>query len=224
MPKTQPIEKLQTIRRQGLKGSTTEAPRANGSSTFRLVEKNDTSDATPPFSPPKSPEAKPLPSSTVNSPGTDVAFGWERFFQIAHELPSLFVQHWKELALNQDVIPLDPDWDKYYALDVAGILRILTVRVPSGQLVGYVFLMAGPHLHYRSTLWAHVDMFWMDPVYRQGWTGVRLFKTLIKDAKVMGVVNLTLATKLHFMDDRVSKLLRRLGFMPIETIHAMRLV
>ncbi len=151
-------------------------------------------------------------------------FGWERFFSIAHELPPLFLEHWRELALNRDVIPLDPDWDKYYRLDVEGALRILTVRVPSGQLVGYVFLMVGPHLHYKSTLWGHVDMFWMEPVYRQGWTGVKLFKRLIQDAKKMEVANLTLATKHHFMDNRVTKLLQRLGFMPIETIHAMRLI
>ena len=151
-------------------------------------------------------------------------FGWEAFHAIAHELPPLFMQHWRELALNRDAIPLDPDWDKYYQLDVDGVLRVLTIRVPSGQLVGYVFLMVGPHLHYKSTLWGHVDMYFLDPVYRQGWTGVRLFKALIKDARIMGVVNLTLATKLHFMDNRVAKLLARLGFKPIETIHAMRLI
>ena len=83
--------------------------------------------------------------------------------------------------------------------------------------------MVGPHLHYKSTIWGHVDMYWVDPVYRQGWTAMRLFKTLIKDARIMGVVNLTLATKLHFMDNRVTKLLQRLGFQPIETNHAIRL-
>ena len=150
-------------------------------------------------------------------------FGWERFHAIAHELPPLFMQHWRELALNQDTVPLDPDWDKFYGLDVQGTLRVLTVRVPSGQLVGYGFLLVGPHLHYKSTIWGHVDMYWIDPLYRQGWLGVRFFKTLIRDAKTMGAVNLTLATKYHFMDNRVTKLLQRLGFKPIETIHAMRL-
>mgnify|MGYP001614702923 CR=1 FL=1 len=150
-------------------------------------------------------------------------FGWERFHTIAHELPPLFTEHWKELALNRDVVRLDPDWDRLYALDIQGVLRVLTARVLSGQLFGYVFLMVGPHLHYKSTLWGHVDMFWLDPVYRQGWTGVRLFKTLIKDAQTMEVVNLTLPTKHHFMDNRVTKLLQRLGFVPIETVHAMRL-
>lgn len=153
----------------------------------------------------------------------EVEFGWQRFSAIAHELPALFVQHWKELALNQDTIPLFPDWDKYYRLDIEGVFHVLTARVPDGRLVGYCFLMAGPHLHYRETVWGHTDIYWLDPVYRQGWTGARMFKALIKGARTLGVVNLTLATKLHFADNRVTKLLQRLGFRPIETIHAMRL-
>ena len=149
-------------------------------------------------------------------------FAWERFSQIAHELPPLFLQHWRELALNQDAVPLDPDWDKFYALDVQGVLRVLTVRLDK-VLIGYAFLLVGPHLHYRSTVWGHVDMYWMDPVARSGWSGVKLFKTLSRDARAMGAVNLTLTTKHHFMDNRVTKLLQRLGFTPIETVHAMRL-
>src|ERR1700753_1245125 len=160
----------------------------------------------------------PAPSGLVQP-----EFGWEGVSAIAHELPPLFPQHWGGGALNQDIIPLAPDWDKYYRLDVEGILQVLTARLPSGRLVGYAFLMVGPHLHYVTTRWGHVDMFWTDPTVRAGWTGVRLFKALIAGAKELGVVNLTLTTKLHFAENRVTKLLQRLGFKPIETVHAMRL-
>lgn len=149
-------------------------------------------------------------------------FRWERFNTIAHELPPLFQEHWREIALNQDTIPLAPDWDRYYRLDVEGALLVLTVRL-DGKLVGYAFLLAGPHLHYVTTLWGHLDMYWLDPLVRSGWTGVKFFKAVIKGARDSGVINLTLTTKLHFMDNRVAKLLARLGFKPIETVHAMRL-
>lgn len=149
-------------------------------------------------------------------------FHWERFSAIAHELPPLFIEHWRELALNQDTIPLDPDWDRFYKLDVEGVLLVLTARL-EGRLVGYAFLLGGPHLHYKSTLWGHVDMFWTDPLIRTGWTGVKFFKALIQGARESGMVNLTVPTKNHFMDNRVAKLLSRLGFKPIETVHALRL-
>lgn len=167
------------------------------------------------------PEALPRPRSRRSDPAAP-EFAWERFHAIAHELPPLFVEHWRELALNKDAIPLDPDWDRFYTLDVQNILRVLTVRL-DGSLVGYAFLLVGPHLHYRSTLWGNVDMYWLSPEMRAGWTGVKLFKTLIRDAKAIGVVNLTLSTKHHFMQNRVTKLLQRLGFVPTETVHSMRL-
>jgi GNAT superfamily N-acetyltransferase len=132
------------------------------------------------------------------------------------------MEHWRELALNQDSIKLDPDWNRFYALDIQNILRILTVRV-EGQLVGYVFLLFGPHLHYASTPWSHGDMFWLDPVYRQGWTGVKLFKALIRGVEEMGGKMLTVPVKLHFMNARVIKLLERLGFKQIEVIMAKRI-
>lgn len=149
-------------------------------------------------------------------------FAWERFSAIAHELPPLFTEHWRELALNQDSIKLDPDFDRFYRLDVEGVLRILTVRA-EGQLIGYVFLLFGPHLHYASTPWGHSDMFWLDPVYRQGWTGVKLFKELVRGVEIMGAKVLTVPVKLHFMNARVIKLLERLGFRQIEVIMSKRI-
>lgn len=147
---------------------------------------------------------------------------WERFSAIAHELPPLFEKHWRELALNQDAVRLDPDWDKFYTLDIGGVLRVLTVR-DNGILVGYLFGLFGPHLHYASTNYGHSDMFWLDPVYRQGWTGVKLFKELLRAAKEWGITVVTVPIKLHFMNARVGRLLERLGFKAIETIYARRI-
>jgi GNAT superfamily N-acetyltransferase len=221
MPKTHATERSTRILDQESKASVGVKPEKSGSFGLRVVDKSAVSDDMGLSLPPKLPEVKQPQSST--EPLQVVEFGWEKFHQIAHELPPLFVAHWKELALNQDTIPLVPDWDKYYRLDVEGVLHILTARVSTGALVGYCFLMVGPHLHYASTLWSHADMYWLDPFYRQGWTGARLFKETVKGARLMGAANLTLATKHHFMDNRVTKLLKRLGFAPIETIHAMRL-
>lgn len=149
-------------------------------------------------------------------------FAWERFSAIAHELPSLFRQHWREIALNQDAVELDPDWDKYLGLEALGILHVLTVRV-SGALVGYVFVAVGPHLHYASTKWAVVDMFWLNPVYRFGWTGVRMLIENERHLREIGVKIVHIALKLHFKGGRVAKLFKRLGYAPIEEVWAKRL-
>lgn len=130
----------------------------------------------------------------------------------------LFIEHGKELASTQ----IDIDFDQYYALDVQGILRILTVR-DAGQLVGYAFVLFGPPANHKQELWAQTSMYWLDPVLRQGWTGVKLFKTLIHDAKVMGASKLVVASTIGFEHNRVTKLLQRLGLKPTETLHSMRL-
>ncbi len=149
-------------------------------------------------------------------------FQWERFAAVAHELPPLFVEHWREVERHQDTIPLAIDWDRYYAMDIQGFLRILTVR-SDGRLVGYVFVILGPHLHYVTTPWANVDMFWLDPLFRQGWTGVKLFKELTRGVKAAGGKMLLVSAKNDFMDGRVIKLLKRLGFTAVETVMERRL-
>jgi len=149
-------------------------------------------------------------------------FAWERFSAIIHELRPLFREHWREIALNRDVVSLDPDWERYLALEHAGLLHILTVRV-SGALVGYVFVCVGPHLHYASTAWAVVDMFWLNPVYRFGWTGVRMMRDLEKGVRNLGAKVLHISHKLHVKDGRVSSIFRRLGYRPIEEIWAKTL-
>ena len=96
------------------------------------------------------------------------------------------------------------------------ILQTLTVR-SNGVLVGYVFMLVHPHLHYASTLWAQSDIFWLDPAYRSGWTGIRMFREVEAGMRKLGVKVIMLNEKLHF-DSRVGELFKRLGFTHTENI------
>ena len=77
----------------------------------------------------------PRPSARARP---ELTFQWERFSAIAHEAAPLVRRHWAEVALFQDKMTLDPDWDRAIKLDLAGILRIMTVR-HEGALVGFCF-------------------------------------------------------------------------------------
>ena len=146
---------------------------------------------------------------------------WERFMAIAKELPPLFKKHHAEIALNREAIPLDPDWDRYYNADLAGMLRCLTVRV-RGVLVGYIFVVVSPHLHYASTVFAQTDIFWLDPAWRQGWLGIRMFKQMEETLREWGVKVIYVNAKLHFMAERgtIGKLFERLGYKPTEMLYS----
>jgi len=149
------------------------------------------------------------------SAGGQPRFKWEKFAALAREIVPLWQRHWEEIAHDRDSIPLDPDFDQYYRLDLENVLHILTARV-DGELVGYTFSLIGPHLHYRSTRTAHTEMFWLAPEHRSGWTGVRLLRLTRRGLKDRGVKLHTINIKLSFANGRVAKLLSRMGYTAVD--------
>jgi hypothetical protein len=162
---------------------------------------------------------QPVPASPPRQRLSDrdrLSFQWEQFSKIHRELLPLFKKHWKEVALDQEQVPLDPDWDYYFAADARQILHILTARAPNGKLAGYVFNIVGAHNHYKSTRHAHTEMFYLHPYFRKGWQPVRMFKENLAGLKVMGVEVAMISFKLHFQNGRVGKFLARLGYEATE--------
>lgn len=154
-----------------------------------------------------------------------LTYHWEQFSQTAKQFTPLFTEHWRELALNQDSIALEPDYERYFQMELFGLLHVLAVR-DAGHLVGYAFMIVNPHLHYASTKWAVLDIFWLKPQYRKGWNGIRLFKTVERRARNLGAVVLSGTQKLHFKNEKahqVGALFEFLGYDPIETVYAKRL-
>lgn len=162
------------------------------------------------------PEAS-APPVDASSARSDLTAQVEPFHIIARELPPLFERHWKEIALHHDKIPLEPDWQRYFDLACTGTLRVMTARC-DGVLVGYIFNLVGPHLHYRSSLHAEIEMFWLDPAYRDGAFALRWFKANERYLRGLGVKRISVAVKNHFKDGRVGLLFKRLDYTPIETI------
>ena len=147
----------------------------------------------------------------------------ESFYKIRRELPPLFDRHWREIAIDQDRVPLEPDWDRYLAYTAQGVLHVTTARAPSGALAGYIFNLVGPHLHYASTKHAEIEMFWLAPEHRGGWFALRWFKKNERYLQSLGVKRINVAVKNHFKDARVGKIFERLGYAPVETVYGKAL-
>ena len=94
-------------------------------------------------------------------------FQVERWATYARDAEALWPLHWKEVALTQDAVPLDMDTERYAALDEAGILHIVTGR-DQGRLVAYFTALVLGHLHYKSTLHALTDLYYISPLWRRG--------------------------------------------------------
>lgn len=130
------------------------------------------------------------------------------------EIETLLPLHYDEIAVNKDVIPLDCNWAAYEKKERDGELHIITVRL-DGRLIGYHVSFVTPHLHYKSTLMAFVDVYFLLKEHRRGRIGLGLFQEVEKSLKARGVVKVFSGTKLH---SDISPLFERLGWHATETL------
>lgn len=148
-----------------------------------------------------------------------ITFQKEAFFKLMPELPPLFYEHWKATELDPDIMQLDIDWIRYLKMEAAGVLHIMTARLDR-DLVGYYFAIVVPRIHCKGALTAYSDMFWVTPLARKGWTGVKLFTYTEKMLRDLGVRKSYIVTKVHLP---LTILLKRLKYKFEEKLHAKRL-
>lgn len=141
-------------------------------------------------------------------------FALENIANVRREIEPLLEQHYKEIALNKDIIKLNPDWRAYAQLDAINGLRIYTAR-KDGKLMGYFVVIVSRSLHYKDHLFANNDVIFLTKTARKGLTGMKLVKYAIESLKAEGVTKLHVNTKMHQPFDPI---MERLGFEEIETV------
>jgi len=140
----------------------------------------------------------------------------ESFEENLEHLKPLLPIHYKELALNQDKVPLSPQYDKYIASEQNGGLLFVTLR-KAGQLIGYFIGFIAPGLHYSTCLTCQMDIFYVLPEHRGSGTGFQLFKFVEQQLKQRGVQRMFVGSKLH---KDASWLFEKLGYEPVETYYS----
>lgn len=146
-------------------------------------------------------------------------FQEESFQEVEGEIRGLLLEHWEEVALDKDVIPLDPDWDQYRLLEKLGMLSIIAARDDEGTLIGYYVAFIRKHLHYAGSLTAYSDLYFIKPQYRKGRVGLRLFQAHEKAMKAKGVQKIYTMHKLH-VHSTMGRLLGFMGYRHIENIYS----
>ena len=149
--------------------------------------------------------------------GISLRYQVESYSACLGELKAIYPQHWQEIALNKDQIELDPDYELYAKLDELGAVHLVTAR--DGRfLVGYHISFIRPHLHYRRSLTAFTDIFYLLPEYRRGLNGYNLLKFFVDSVREIGVERIYMMTKLAI---DLTPILDRLGFSEIEHLHTL---
>ena len=148
---------------------------------------------------------------------SDITYQQEFLEEInKEELEELCKYHWKEIALYQDKVELNPDYEFYQQGSDSGNLRFFTVK-DNGKLVGYMVFNVDFHLHYKDDLYAIADVLFLHPNYRKkliGFEFINYCEKALKDANV-SVVILNMKTSLPF-----DKLCESMGYDYVERIYS----
>jgi GNAT superfamily N-acetyltransferase len=140
----------------------------------------------------------------------------ESFEERLLELQALLPLHYRELALNQDKVPLSPRYGDYIDRERAGGLLFVTLR-DAGHLVGYFIGFIAPGLHYSTCLTCTMDIFYVHPDKRTGSAGVRMFRFVETELRRRGVQRWFMGSKIQA---DASALFKRIGAAPVETYYS----
>lgn len=140
----------------------------------------------------------------------------ESFEERLAELQVLLPLHYRELALNQDKVPLSPRYGDYIDRERAGGLIFVTLR-DAGELVGYFIGFIAPGLHYSTCLTCTMDIFYVHPDKRTGSAGVRMFRFVETELRRRGVQRWFMGSKIQA---DASALFKRIGAAPVETYYS----
>lgn len=130
------------------------------------------------------------------------------------ELKPLLPLHYKELAIHQEHVPLDPQYDLYLTHDLNGEVLYVTLR-ELGRLIGYFIGFVGPELHYKTCLGCTLDIFYVVKEHRGKLGGRVLFGEVLRELKYRKVMRLHVGYKIGSeVAEAADALFTHMGFTP----------
>ena len=145
----------------------------------------------------------------------DISYQVESFKNVRDEIDPLWEAHYKEIARHQDKVALSPDYDRYFKIDKAGMLHIVTTR-DAGKLVGYFICFVMPNIHFKEHTMASNDLIYLSPSHRKGTVAASMIKFAEKTLEKRGISRLLVNMKLA---NDFGVLMERLGYVAMERIY-----
>ena len=121
------------------------------------------------------------------------------------------------MALNKDVVPLDPQYSVYLERDRLGELLMVVLRDEDGTIAGYFIGFIAPGLHYKTCLTCTMDIFYVCDEYRGGTAPLRLFRFVERELRARGVERWFCGSKCH---QDASRLFEALKFERVEIYYS----
>ena len=140
----------------------------------------------------------------------------ESFTERVEELRPLLLSHYEKLALDRERVPLDPQWEHYFAKEQLGELMFVVLR-DNGRMVGYWIAFIAPGLHYKTCLTATMDIWNVLPEYERAGPIITLMRAVEREIERRGVNRSFVGEKIH---RPCGRLYRAFGYEPIETYYS----
>jgi len=133
----------------------------------------------------------------------------ERMADILPELHPLHVQHWQETEGYRHGFALNPDYQRYAAIERAGGLIQFTAR-KGGELAGNLRLFLSESLHTQTSLVTE-DTIFLKPEHRGGFLPMAMLRFAEQAAVSLGAQEIRSNSKLV---NRADVLMRRMKYQP----------
>lgn len=138
---------------------------------------------------------------------------WARYYR---DCQTLWLEHYDEIAVQKDRMPMRPDVAAYQGLEAMGALQILVAR-DDGRMVGYVVSIIRPHMHYADVQCGFEDAYFLTKSHRRGMIGVRLISQAVRHMRAVGCKKAFFTTKLAL---DMGRIFEHLGFAQTDAIYS----
>lgn len=138
---------------------------------------------------------------------------WDTYYR---DCAALWPEHYEEIAVDKDRMPMRPDVANYQALEAAGKLQIVVAR-DDGRMVGYVLTVIRPHLHYADVLCGFEDAYFLSKTHRRGMVGVKLLREAVRHMQRVGAQKAFFMTKVAL---DMGPLFERMGFTRTDVVYS----
>ena len=126
--------------------------------------------------------------------------------------------YWDEMRGAQEAKRLTVNPEVYAGYDAQERLVLITARTPQA-LVGFALFLALVH-HQQGVLCGFADAWYLDPLFRQGLTGLMLLRKAESALRTLGCQHMYVSTSYR---RNVTPVLRRLHFEPIGMMYCKAL-
>lgn len=147
-----------------------------------------------------------------------ITYQEEKLANILDELKPLLEDHYQEVAIYKDHIALNPAYDLYLAMEVAGSLHVFTARDTTAQeLIGYCITFVHKSPHYQDHVYAVNDVIFVKEEYRHSEIAPNMLNQLELIMEQTGVSVMTFHMKTY---KPFETLMDILGYDKIEYLYS----